>query len=309
MDLTLQISGVIVPMITPVTSQGSLDIPAAFRIIDHVVKQGASPFVLGTTGESALIPAEQRRLMVKAMIEANAERSLTFAGISFNSYENALTAARNYFDEGVDAFVAHPPCYYPLSDLQMLNYFEKLADAIPAPLILYNIPAVTHCSISLNTIEVLSQHPNILGIKDSERDLDRLKILLQRYGNSTDFAYLGGWGTQMAFVLLNGAAGIVPSSGNLIPKIYLSLFQSARKGDNVEAERLQKTADQVSRIYQEGRNLSQSLAALKVMLSELKLCDPYVLPPLNRLTQEEEAVILKQMQDIDVFQKWGTVSV
>ena len=301
MKPSFSIPGVIVPMITPFTAQGTVDIPAIFRLIDHLVANGASPFVLGTTGESASISTEQKRTLVKAMIEANAKRSLTFAGISSNSYEISIMEAKHYFEEGVDIFVAHPPCYYPLSDQQILSYFEKLADDIPAPLVLYNMPVVTHCSISLTVIEELSQHTNIIGIKDSERDLGRLKKILDRWGNNPNFAHLVGWGAQMAFGLINGSSGIVPSSGNLIPRLYVELFQAARKKDQQETTHLQKLADQVSRIYQEGRNLGQSLAALKVMLSEKNLCQPYMLSPLDRLSASEENSIIQQMKISGVF--------
>jgi len=134
MNSTFAVSGVIVPMVTPFTAEGIVDIPATFRLIDHLVTQGTSPFVLGTTGESASISNEQKRVLVRAMIEANAERSLTFAGISSNSLECSIMQAKAYFDEGVDIFVAHPPCYYPLSDKQIISFFKKLADNIPAPL-------------------------------------------------------------------------------------------------------------------------------------------------------------------------------
>jgi len=303
MKPSFSIPGVIVPMITPFTAQGTVDTPAIFRLIDHLVAHGASPFVLGTTGESASISTEQKRVLVRAMIEANAKRSLTFAGISSNSYKISIMEAKQYFEEGVDIFVAHPPCYYPLSDLQILSYFEKLADDIPAPLVLYNIPVVTHCSISLTVIEELSQHTNIIGIKDSERDFERLKRILERWGNNPSFVHLVGWGAQMAFGLMNGSSGIVPSSGNLIPHLYVELFQAARKKDQQETAHLQGLADQVSRIYQEGRNLGQALAALKVMLSEMNLCKPYMLPPLDRLSASEEDSVIQQMKISGVFSK------
>jgi 4-hydroxy-tetrahydrodipicolinate synthase len=288
-------------MVSPFTQEGMVDIPAALRIVDHIVSHGASPFVLGTTGEAASISSEQKHVLVKAMVQANAKRSLTFAGISSNSFETSLNEAKRYFDEGVDYFVAHPPSYYPLFDHQIVVYFEKLADGIPAPLVLYNIPSVTHCSISINVIESLCQHPNIIGIKDSERDLERLKTILNNWGNQPEFAHLVGWGKQMTFGLLNGSSGIVPSSGNLVPHLYVELYQAAQNNEKSEAENLQHLLDRISRIYQEGRNLGQSLAALKVMLSKLKICEPYLLPPLNRLTAEEDHSIIQQMKDFDVL--------
>ena len=301
MDPVAAVSGVIVPMVTPFTVDGKVDIQATVRLVDHIVGNNASPFVLGTTGESASIPGEQKQILVRAMIEANAGRTLTFAGISSNSFTASVNEAKLYFEEGVDVFVAHPPCYYSISDNQMLKYFEKLADSIPGPLILYNIPAVTHCSISLQTIDSLMNHPNIFGIKDSERDFERLKTILDNLRDTPDFVHLVGWGAQMAYGLLNGSKGIVPSSGNLVPQLYVQLYQAVQKREDSKIEQLREELDQISRIYQEGRTLGKSLAALKVMLSELGLCDVYLLPPLDRLDSEEEKSILRQMREFQVF--------
>jgi 4-hydroxy-tetrahydrodipicolinate synthase len=145
----------------------------------------------------------------------------------------------------------------------------------------------------------LSGHPNIIGLKDSERDLERMKKILKRWGNNPDFVYLVGWGAQMAYGLLHGSAGIVPSSGNLVPHLYLKLFHAARDKNKKETEQLQGLVDRISQIYQEGRNLGQSLAALKVLLAEMNLCEPHLLPPLERLSPAEEFSLVEQMNAID----------
>jgi dihydrodipicolinate synthase/N-acetylneuraminate lyase len=301
MNASYSVSGVIVPMVSPFTEQGTIDVPAVFRLTEKLVSHGASPFVLGTTGESASISSSQKIVMIKAMIEANAERSMTYAGISSNSYESSVTLAKRFFDEGIDIFVAHPPCYYPLTDAQIISYYEKLAGDIPGPLVLYNIPAVTHCSISLAAIDELSQHQNIIAIKDSERDINRLVTILAKYNKDPNFVHLIGWGAQMSFSLKNGSGGMVPSSGNLVPGLFVDMFQAAKEKDYKKTENLQNLADQVSRIYQEKRKLGESLAALKIMLSEMNLCKPHVLPPLVRLSPADEDSIVREMQDCSIF--------
>ena len=165
-------SGVIVPMITPFTKEGRIDLDAARRITEHLVTNGVSVFVLGTTGESASIPDSARPAFVKAVVDQVAGRALVYAGISGNSFITSVDLAKRYFDMGVDAVVAHPPHYYPLTPEHILRYYEALADAIPGPLILYNIPPTTHISIPLEVIEKLSYHPNIVGVKDSEGDVE-----------------------------------------------------------------------------------------------------------------------------------------
>ncbi len=289
-------SGVIVPMVTPFTQDRQIDQNSARKSIKHVVSNGAMPFILGTTGESASIPEEYRLEFVKNMVETAGKQTVTYAGISGNCLKTSIESAQQYFDQGVDVMVAHPPGYYPLNEDQILNYFEELIESIPGPLILYNIPPVTGLSLPLDVVEKLSHHPRIVGLKDSERDPDRLEESLRRWVNRPDFSYLSGWATVSAEALLKGCDGIVPSTGNLVPKMYQDLYEAGVSGDGENARKLQNETDEISLSYQKGFILSHSLAAFKIVLNEAGLCEPYVLPPLKRLSPELEQGIREQLR-------------
>jgi dihydrodipicolinate synthase/N-acetylneuraminate lyase len=293
-------SGLIVPMVSPFTKDGKIDQEATINLSEHLIKSGAAPFVLGTTGESASIPERECQRLVETMVKTVSGRTKTYAGISSNSFDTSLNAAKLYAELGVDVVVSHLPCYYPLSEDDMLHYFEKLANDIPIPLILYNITSVTHLSITLKVAEQLSYHENIVGLKESERDMDRLFTSIKMWKNRADFSHFIGWGAQMAKGLSHGADGIVPSTGNVIPQLYQSLYQSVLAGNLEEANRLQEYTNEISLIYQKNQTLGQSLAALKVMLTELNLCAPYVLPPLRRLNKAEEERIIKEMKRVRI---------
>jgi len=299
--------GVIVPMITPFTKDGKIDIEAVGKIIEHLIAGGTAPFILGTTGESASIPEKERPAFVQTMVEVAAGRVKTYAGISSPSFQTSVDAANNYFEMGVDAVVAHPPSYYPLSDDQLMRYFENLADNIPGPLILYNIPVVTHVSIPIAVLDQLSHHERIIGIKDSERDIERFNQSLELWSGREDFYHLVGWGTQMANGLLQGSAGLVPSTGNLIPRMYQDMVDASQNGDHKKLEELQKLTNAISELYQKGRSLNQSLPALKVMMNALHLCDSYLLPPLEMSNDDERQIILEALKDFDFLEKIPTV--
>ncbi|TFG50229.1 MAG: dihydrodipicolinate synthase family protein [Candidatus Brocadiia bacterium] len=289
-------NGVVVPMATPFTQNGSIDIPAAEKIIEFLVNNKCSPFVLGTTGEAASVPDDQRAEFVEATVKQTAKRVKTYAGIASNCISNSIELAKKYFDLGIDAAVAHLPSYYPLTDSHMLKYYENLAEKVPGPLMVYNITITTHMSIPLDVIDKLSKHPNIVGLKDSEKNVERMHQSLALWKDRQDFVHLVGCAALSAEALLAGSDGIVPSTANFVPKMFYDLYKAGIKGDAENANRLQKETDELAKIYQKDRILSQSLAAMKAIMSEMGLCTDMVLPPLCRVSDAEKAQIREQLK-------------
>ncbi|MEX0685153.1 MAG: dihydrodipicolinate synthase family protein [Balneolales bacterium] len=294
--------GVIVPMITPFANDSQIDLNAAEHITNHLVDHGCFPFLLGTTGEAASISGIQKQRFVEKVAESIKGRTPLYVGISSTCFEESVQMAENYSSAGADYAVAHPPYFYPLSPAYLKEYYIKLADEISIPLILYNIPATTHISIPLDVVFELSGHPNIIGIKDSERDVERQKKTIVFCNDEKDFFHLTGWGALMTDALILGSNGLVPSTGNIVPGKYKELYDAAVSGDVTLANDLQIETDSVSSIYQKNRNLSNSLAAMKVLLNELGLCMKKVLPPLMQLSREDEQQILLQMRELKVQQ-------
>jgi dihydrodipicolinate synthase/N-acetylneuraminate lyase len=292
-------TGVIVPMVTPVNEKILVDVPAVERILQSFIETGVSPFLLGTTGESVSVSREQQLILVKTTVNYTGKKALVYAGISGNCLEESIENAKMFADYGVDAVVAHLPFYYPLDTDQMLKYYEQLAEKVPCPLILYNNPITTKYSVPVEVIEKLSYHPNIGGIKDSERGMERLDASLKLWKNRPDFVHLTGWAAQSAYALLNGSDGIIPSTGNVVPKLYKKLFDAAIHGEATLADQLQTKTNEISEIYQKDRNLSQSIPALKTMMSAYGLCEPYVLPPMYSLSIEEKEKIKKATLSIE----------
>lgn len=287
-------SGVIVPLITPVTADGRGDEAGLLKIVDRIAEAGTEPFVFGTTGESSSIPNEEKARLTAVLCDSFAGKMDLYAGIAGNCFEDSVVLAKRFGDMGVTVAVANLPSYYALDDTQMLRYFEALADAIPLPLIIYNIPATTKMSIPLDVVDQLSAHDNIVGLKDSERDEDRLEDAITRYKDRADFSHFVGWAAQSKKALLWGSDGLVPSSGNLVPGMYRELYDMALKRDEVAAQGLQDLTDDISLIYQKGRTLSSALAALKVLMNELGLCEKEMWPPLAAIEGEEEAELRVQ---------------
>lgn len=287
--------GVVVPMVTPVTQDGRLDVEAVKRIITFFGEHNVSPLLMGTTGEGNSVSQADGQLLVETTVAARSGQMLIYAGLTGNCFVEQVRQAEVYTALGADVIVATLPTYYALTEAQMYDYYKTLADCITGQLMLYNILATTHMSIPVDIIRRLADHPNIVGLKDSERDMERMAQCIEIAKGRDDFAYFCGWAAQSAHSLELGGNGIVPSTGNYVPGMFSQLFEAAVHGDTEEANRLQEETDKIAKIYQKDRTLGQSLTALKVMMSTKGLCEPWMLMPLTRLSAEEEQLIIKSV--------------
>jgi dihydrodipicolinate synthase/N-acetylneuraminate lyase len=272
--------GIIVPAVTPLTKEYKLDTAAVEKIFAGFYQHGISPFILGTTGESASLPGKIKTDYLKAAASNKKAGTVLYAGISSNVVEESLEFAKLCADHAVDAVAATLPSYYALTSSQMQKYFEELADAIPLPLVIYNIPATTHMSIPLEVIDELSRHPNIVAVKDSERNEERLMKSLELWKDRSDFGHFLGWAAKSAMALIGGSDGLIPSTGNFAPQVYSTMWNAFLANDFKEVYAMQQLSDQYGELYQAGKTLGESLLALKIVMKEKGLCEAVVMPPL-----------------------------
>ena len=290
--------GVVVPMVTPVTREGDIDVPAVERIVANMAEHGVSPLIMGTTGEGNSVSTRQGVMMIEAAKRVGGDRITVYAGLAGNCIEEQKLAARQFEAAGVDVIAATLPCYYALTPEQMYEYYKDMAEFLTVPLMLYNITITTHMSIPLDVIERLSHHLNIVGLKDSENNVPRLQEALKLFADREDFSYFCGCAANSAVALKHGADGIVPSVGNYLPKMYQDLYEAGVKGDEAKAEELQQLTIAIGKINTTGLTLGQSLAGLKVIMAEAGLCQPYMLPPLSMLDEETTNRIKEQAADV-----------
>ena len=291
--------GVIVPAVTPLTADHKLDKPAVKRIFDNFYKHNVSPFIIGTTGESASLPIDLRTEYVKEAGKNKKTGTVLYAGISSNVLSESIEFAKLCADNGVDAVAATLPYYFALTETQMKKHFEELADKSALPLIIYNIPITIHMSIPLALIDELSHHPNVIATKDSERNEERMKQSLELWKDRSDFGHFMGWASKSVDALINGSDGLVPGTGNFAPEIYSEMLSAVESGDHQKAYEMQKLSDLYGDLFQSGKTLGDSLWALKVIMKEKGLCEPIVMPPLQPLSKEEGQKIIQSMKELN----------
>lgn len=296
MNDKLAASQVIVPMVSPLDANLSIDEGAVERICEKFADAGVSVFVLGTTGEGDSLSGVERDSLLTSVVKNLNGRSGIFAGLTGNSFNDMIHDSKKFSELGADCLVAKLPSYYPMNDAQMLLFLEKLADSVPLPLFIYNIPSTTHHSIPLDVIDKLSYHPNIYGLKDSERNQERLDLSMNLWRNREDFDFLVGWAAMSVYGLQNGASGIVPGTANFTPELYVQMMEAVRQGDEIAAADLQSKTDRISALYQKGRSLSQMIPALKVLMKTKGLCSGEVMYPMITMSIEEEEVFLSEVK-------------
>ncbi|KDN54201.1 dihydrodipicolinate synthase family protein [Flavobacterium seoulense] len=289
--------GVVVPMVTPFGTDLNIDLNAVTVLVNHLIDGGCHPFVLGTTGESSSVSFENKIALVKKTVEVAKGKATIYAGIAGNCFQESLDQAKAFTDLGVDVLVAHVPYYYPLSQNHILNYFNQLASAVSLPLIVYNMPMTTNMSIDLEIADQLSQHPNIVGYKESERGEERMEKAISLWKNRSDFSYLLGWAAKSYEAMLLGADGLVPSTGNLTPQLYHTIYQSVFDGNNALAQKAQVKSDAISKIYQENQILCNSIPILKYLLSKYNLITKEVLLPMIAVNAAEEKLATEKINN------------
>lgn len=288
----------IVPVVAPLRHDLSLDQDAVARIFSYLYANGATPFILGTTGESpSLSNAFKEEYLREAVLHKPAGEKL-YVGISSNILKDSISFANLAFELGISEVAATLPTYYKLSDVQIEKYYLDLAEAITPNLIIYNIPATTHMSIPISLLDRLSHHPKIVAVKDSERNMERIDQSLELWRNRPDFKHYMGWSGASAHSLINGSDGIVPSSANFAPAIYHDMCVAVEQGDLESAYALQKQSDDMGALYQSNKSLGESLWALKVLMKQLGLCESFMMPPLYTLGTKEESHVVEAFQSL-----------
>jgi 4-hydroxy-tetrahydrodipicolinate synthase len=292
--------GVIAPLITPIEKSGKIDDGSVEKLFRLVLKHNNFPFILGTTGEIALNPVSNRDHLTKLAVKIVNDKTTLYAGITDNCVETTINTAKKYSDYGVDVFVVHLPYFFPLTPDLMMKYFEFVADNSPRPIIIYNIKSITNMSIPVDIIEKLSLHPNIVALKDSERDYERVEKLAQLFKNREDFSLFIGWTNKSSQALLMGFDGIIPNTTNVTPGLFQSLYEAAIKGDEKTAMEFQERAETLSVLVQNNKAMTRTIPEIKAILNHLNICKPYVQMPLVPLTEEENKILINEYSKLSL---------
>jgi 4-hydroxy-2-oxoglutarate aldolase len=236
-----KLRGILLPCTTPFDSDGLLDTRALAANIERWNETGASGYVLlGSTGERVHLD-EREVLEVVGAARARVPSHLAFVvGVGQHGTRGSIAEARRAGKAGADAVLLITPHFYrgQMTPATLTHYYETVADASTVPVILYNIPQNTGVALSPDTIARLSEHENIIGIKDSSGDMVNFMEMLAL--QSETFAVLTGHASLLYAALSAGAQGAILAAACVAPRVAVQIATLIAAGRHEEARELQR---------------------------------------------------------------------
>ena len=232
------IRGSLVALITPFNEDGSVNFDKLGELIDfHLANSTDALVILGTTGESSTMSHEEDNAVCEYTVKRVAGRIPVIAGSGSNSTQTMLEKSLSYERLGADGLLLITPYYNKTNEEGMYLHFKTVADAVKIPCILYNVPGRMGCSISVANVARLSQHPNIVGIKEASGNMSYAAKVAKYL--SDDFAMYSGNDDMIVPLLSIGASGVISVLANIAPKETHQMVFDYLEGRTDDARRAQ----------------------------------------------------------------------
>ncbi|OJA00743.1 4-hydroxy-tetrahydrodipicolinate synthase [Rickettsiella grylli] len=240
--------GSIVALVTPMQENGSIDYASLRKLVDWHIAQGTDGIVvMGTTGEASTLTSEEHVNVIKTVVEQanqNTHRHVPIiAGTGTQSTQNTIEKTQLAMKAGVNACLLVTPYYNCPTQDGLYKHFSVIANKVPIPIILYNVPKRTGCDLLAETVVKLSSIPNIVGIKEGQ--VERVKNILKLCGKNFD-VYSGDDNTALD-IMQRGGKGVISVAANLVPQSMHHFCELAKKADWEAASKIDK---QLRPLYQ-----------------------------------------------------------
>ena len=268
-DVYTRLGTLLTAMVTPFAPDGSLDLPAAARLANHLVDGGCDGLVIsGTTGESPTTTDAEKLALLRAVLEAVGDRARVIAGAGSYDTAHSIHLAKACAAEGAHGLLVVTPYYSRPPQAGLVAHFTAVADATPLPVLLYDIPARSVVPIEFETLRVLAAHPNIVGVKDAKGDLHGATQLMAETG----LAYYSGDDALNLPWLAMGATGFISVISHLAAGQLRDLLSAFASGDVTTARKINVAIAPLSNAMSRLGGVTLSKAGLR--LQGIEVGDP-----------------------------------
>ena len=270
-------TGNCVAIATPFDASGTINYDAFGRLIDAQIAGGVDAIcVCGTTGESATMTIREHIAAVEYCVKRVDHRVKVIAGAGSNDTTAAVYLSLHAQDSGADALLHVTPYYNKASQTGLIQHYTYIADRVELPILLYNVPSRTGVSFTAETYQLLSQHPNINGVKEASGNFSLLSHTRALCGD--DFHIWSGNDDQVVPMMSLGAKGVVSVAANLVPEVMVQMSHLCLEGRFREAAALQiKYTDLIDALFLEVNPIpikaAMNLMGMEAGSLRLPLCD------------------------------------
>ena len=238
--------GSMVAIVTPMNSDGSLDIKSFKSLLDfHIEKKTNGVVVVGTTGEAPTIDFDEHTFLIQEAVNHINGKIPVIAGSGANSTKEAIFLTKKSKELGADACLLITPYYNKPNQRGMFEHFKAINDSVDIPQILYNVPCRTGVDIDNKTVKDLSELKHIIGIKDATGEMDRLDELKNKV--SKEFLFLSGDDTTFLDYMKHGGTGVISVTANIRPDLMNDACDKMLDQKHEDAEEINKKLEPLHR--------------------------------------------------------------
>ena len=281
-----------IALITPFKSDKSVDVESLTKIVNHVIDNGADFLVaLGTTSEAPTLSAEEKKLVIKTIIDTNRNRLPILLGMGGNNTEAVIEAIKAQDFTGIGGILSVVPYYNKPNQRGMKAHFEAIADASPVPVVLYNVPGRVGVNLQAATCVELAKHPNIIAVKEASGNLQQIMEILR--DKPTDFDVLSGDDGITQPLMALGAQGVISVAANAYTKPFAQMMHAQKEGNTAEALRLHFGMLRMNQLIFADGNPS----GIKCLMQRMGLCENILRLPLVPVCEKVEQDITNEYEN------------
>lgn len=275
MELNFKLTGSIVPLVTPMTVDGNIDVDAVRSLVKFQINNGTNAiFLFGTCGEGDFLNRKHKELMIKEVFKCIAGSNLSvLIGVDGENTDEVLEQ-KNIL-KGASALVIRPPVYSFTSEnsLRYSEHVKVISGSLNLPIILYNYPkASVNTFIPVEIIKELIISASVVGIKDSSGDIEFLNQLIMLKREHPDFGVINGELRLAAKALSSGVDGLAMSFTNIDPRACIDMMAASKDGDTARVGQFQRSFVDLWDCFP---SQSPPFSKVKALLSGLGYCKPY----------------------------------
>lgn len=231
-NLTL-FKGAATALITPF-KDGKIDYVSMGKLVEWQISQGIDALVVcGTTGEASTLSKKEKLDLIKFVVDLTDGRTPVIAGTGGNCTDSTLELTKEVETLGVDGLLIITPYYNKCTEHGLISHFEKIANAVSTPIIMYSVPSRTGVNMSSDAVDILKEHPNIVGIKEASGNISQICKTAMHINDN--FNLYSGNDDQTIPILSLGGVGCISTVSNIIPARYSLMIHDFLEGRVTDA--------------------------------------------------------------------------